>query len=510
MKHSLKLLAAAVVLALPVSSFAALSTTLYANGSTATTDSTATFASELMGSTTPTANTITSASSVLTASGKVGFGVSLNQTRYLLFKISNATFPVSTTSNLTFTSAAGAAASTAIAGGAEGDNYIIYQITGTAPTGGSGSGLVAADLFSLALSSLKVVDTNSPVKIKYSMYETAAAAVSGTDSGLLVSSSEIDLARFAPGFKVTSTPNTVYANVASSPKPYILFTTATGISTTSAATLASLSLSASAYNPVGATALTLATYLNSTSKFTLKGGSDLSPFNATLNGAGSALYLDATSANCAATATATGTVPATIATDNTATFTLGAALLTATGANGIDGTTAADVASICATVPATGAATSKAIVPQVFTLGTSGLVTSSLTVADVAGGELKRNGVILRAPLVSDSGPSAASINLVNLAATDTKYNVRCLYKGKAEKAGLQDQPLLAGQTKRLYSGTAGLGCPTYAGTPATAASAVEITVEAAAGTVNAVMARENATTGDIGISDMIGNTNGQ
>lgn len=507
MKHSLKLLAAAVVLALPVSSFAALSTTLYANGSTATADSTATFASELMGSTTPTANTITGASTVLTTSGKVGFGVSLNQTRYLLFKVSNATFPASTTSSLSFTTSGGAA-STAIAGGAEGDSYIIYQITGIAGTGtGAPSGLVAADLFSLALSSLKVVDTNSPVKIKYSMYETAAAAVSGTDSGLLVSSSEIDLARFAPGFKVTSTPNTVYANVASSPKPYTLFTTVGGVSTASAATLASLSLSASAYNPTGAAGLTLATYLNSTSKFTLKGGSDLSPFNATLNGAGSALYLDASSASCTAAATAATSVAAAVATDNTATFTLGS---TAFASAGIDGTLAADVASICATVPATGTATSKAIVPQVFTLGTSGLVTSSLTVADVAGGELKRNGVILRAPLVSDSGPSAASINLVNLAATDTKYNVRCLYKGKAEKAGLQDQPLLAGQTKRLYSGTAGLGCPTYAGTPATAASAVEITVEAAAGTVNAVMARENATTGDIGISDMIGNTNGQ
>ncbi len=490
MKHSLKLLAAAVVLALPTASFAGpITFTVPADATNYT------YAKELV---TTTTNILPgSAAGALTAtSPKLGFGVSINQTRYVRFDLSGGTYgSTAQTAGLSITDTAGTALTsqpgiTVIDGGASGDNYVIYQITA------SGSGLTASNGFTFQISSLLMTDTTVPVTVKYAMFETAAAAAQNAATGKLAeSAAPVVVAQTGNGLNMTVTEtalaNTPTANVTANPAYSIFKSLSAPNASTTVAEPSSVVVKLAALDPAtSALPADMSGFLGTAPKMTLSGASDLTAFKAT----GAAVSL-AVGTDC----TSTTSIPGTINADNTVTF-------SPTGANLLGSSTTATGLHLCMKVGSTPA---KAIAAQSFMLALD-TAKNGLVLGPQAAGQIKRNGLVLRAPFFSDAGTSAASINLANMTPTDIKFNVRCLYKGKVEKAGFQDQVLTGAQTKRLYTGTAaaGIGCPSYAGTPATSVSAIELTFETdGIGAVNGTVIRENATTGEVGMSEMTGNT---
>jgi hypothetical protein len=110
---------------------------------------------------------ISNASDLLNLEVKSGFGIS-SDARYIRVDVINGAF------NDTF-SVAGLAASTFFtsslaAGGSVGDNYIIVEVTASPAVG-------ADTVFTLQSTSFQWFDSAQPLKARYSLYDTAAAAV---------------------------------------------------------------------------------------------------------------------------------------------------------------------------------------------------------------------------------------------------------------------------------------------------------------------------------------------
>jgi hypothetical protein len=510
MKHSLKLLAAAVVLALPAASFAGPITF------DTPTDANITYAKELVTSTTDIKSNGV-ATALKAVSTKLGFGVSSAQTRYIRIDLTGGTFgsvgqstlaPVTATTasvataGLAITKSTGsdilpaAAGSTAtsltlIDGGNSGDNYAVYQLTA------GSAGLTANNGFEFQAASLLMADTATPVTVKYGMFETAAAAAQNAASGQLANSpTAVAIAKTDTGIGFEATQGKTAIASVTATTPYTTFLASSAVTTTQAM-LASFKTVNKALAPDTSATVTSSSYFGSTVKMKLEGATDLLAFAGTNNV--STIKLKAAPAvgnlSCSGADISTGV----IATDNTVSFSgiTPAQLETSGTPNSVE---------LCFTASGT-----KPIAAQAFTMSLD-TNKNGLVLGPVAAGQVKRDGLVLRAPFFADAGSYPASINLANMTPSNIKFNVRCLYKGKAEKAGFQDQVLTGAQTKRLYTGTAatGLGCPTYAGTPATAVSAIELIFETnTAGAVNGTVIRENATTGDVSMSDMTGNSNG-
>lgn len=139
------------------------------------------FASEL------TAANLTAGGAPVTVTGKINFGVSTGQLRYVRYDLSGATFATVvvaadlTTANQT---------PSVVLGGQVGDNFVVFEITAT------GAGILATQLNTWVPSAGNIkFATGTTVGVRYTLHETAVSAggtVSGganTNSGRLVDES---------------------------------------------------------------------------------------------------------------------------------------------------------------------------------------------------------------------------------------------------------------------------------------------------------------------------------
>lgn len=178
----------------------------------ATTD---TFASELNYA----ATTGTAISGATTVKTKLGFGVSSGQTRFIRIDLSGAKLAAAAAGgNVTNTTSAAVANQFAnvavVQGGAIGDTYVIYQVTGVA------AGHAATDLTSIAVPALNVTNANaSAVNVSYALYADAVAAANQTAGQSLSTQSGV-LFSFGTGIKFKVTTKTATATVADSYKKF--------------------------------------------------------------------------------------------------------------------------------------------------------------------------------------------------------------------------------------------------------------------------------------------------
>lgn len=453
MKHTMKLLAVAVATLSSTSAFA----TVDLDGDTLT-DVAKVFAQELVTNDT---TAIRGATDDIKVDVKAQFGISAGQSHYVRFDLGNGKFKTALDNRSLVSNSTDAPSITLVNGGGANSSYAIFQVT--AGTGG----LAQDDIFSLTPTDLSVTNKSSPIAITYSMYQTAADAVSGGSTGRLATKSG-DYVKFGSGLKLNATVNTTTADVTQLYKKFLAGKT--GTSTTLAEIgLVEFDADTTLKKPANGAALAFADLVAAGTKLTVT-GSDLS--------AASAISLSATG-DCAGALTA-GT--------NT----------TATTVDFVVNTTAVSASkAICFT-----AAGTNPIVAQDFTVGALVVPATGLTVANpasVALGSFKRDGTVLKAPFIQGAGSFGVFVNLANTSNNPAPYTVRCLSAtGTAAAVGTGGE-VPAKASKRL--GMAAIGCPAGQGF-----NSVEFTFSVPQGSVAGTVVRENASTGESSMSDMTGN----
>lgn len=456
MKHTMKLLAVAVATLSSTSAFA----TVDLDGVNPA-DVAKVFAQELVTNDT---TAIRGATDDIKVDVKAQFGISAGQSHYVRFDLGNGKFKTALTNSSLVSNSTGAPSITLVNGGGANSSYAIFQVT--AGTGG----LAQDDIFSLTPTDLSVTNKSSPIAITYSMYQTAADAVSGGSTGRLATKSG-DYVKFGSGLKLNATVNTTTADVTQLYKKFLAGKT--GTSTTLAEIgLVEFDADTTLKKPVGGAALAFADLVAAGTKLTVT-GSDLS--------AASAISLSS-SGDCSTTGTLT---PGTNTTATTVDFVVNTA--TAVSAS----------KAICFT-----AAGTNPIVAQDFTVGALVVPATGLTVANpasVALGSFKRDGTVLKAPFIQGAGSFGVFVNLANTSNNPAPYTVRCLSAtGTAAAVGTGGE-VPAKASKRL--GMAAIGCPAGQGF-----NSVEFTFSVPQGSVAGTVVRENASTGESSMSDMTGN----
>lgn len=162
------------------------------------------FASELTYSS---ATPLVGAAGQMSVTGKLGFGVSANATKFIRLTLANGTFK--TAAGALSVACATTVAGTIVQGGGVGDNYVIYQFT--APTGDC----TQAAIWTVGDSAAGyiVASNASPVTVRYNLHDTAVDAVNQTNS--LFAAGPVSLITFGPALNYALTPNTSTAEVTS-------------------------------------------------------------------------------------------------------------------------------------------------------------------------------------------------------------------------------------------------------------------------------------------------------
>ncbi len=135
------------------------------------------------------------------ATSLLGFGVASLNDRYIRFDLTNATFANAVLAGYLVNSVA--FLNTAVVqGGAVGDNYVIFQVTGAA------TGHAASEVLTLTLVGNLSVAAIANVGLTYSLHETAVSANGpGPASNVTrLYNTTGQLVRFAPAVTITSTP----------------------------------------------------------------------------------------------------------------------------------------------------------------------------------------------------------------------------------------------------------------------------------------------------------------
>lgn len=454
MKHTMKLLAVAVATLSSTSAFA----TVDLDGDTPT-NVAKVFAQELV--TNDTTKILPGIDNDITVNVKAQFGISAGQSHYVRFDLGNGKFKTALGNASLKSNSTGTPSITLVNGGGANSSYAIFQVT--AGTGG----LAQNDIFSLIPADLSVTNKSSPIAITYSMYQTAADAVSGGSTGRLATKSG-DYVKFGSGLKLNATVNTTTADVTQLYKKFLVGKTGTG-TTLAEIGLVEFDADTTLKNPATGDALAFADLVATGTKLTVT-GSDLS--------AASAISLSP-NGDC------TGTL---IAGTNK----------TATTVDFVVNTTAVSASkAICFTAAGTNPVTA-----QDFTVGASVVPVAGLTIANpasVALGSFKRDGTVLKAPFIQGAGSFGAFVNLANTSNNPAPYTVRCLSAtGTAAAVGTGGE-VPAKASKRL--GMAAIGCPAGQGF-----NSVEFTFAVPQGSVAGTVVRENASTGESSMSDMTGN----
>ncbi|APD87582.1 hypothetical protein BM527_16605 [Alteromonas sp. Mex14] len=176
-----KHIAVALAAAFSTSTFAAVNLDV-------TTSQTVVYASEVVVAGAATAEA-TNASNLLDVTTKLGFSIAADTSKYVRFDFTNAAF--ATGSTVSF-SVAGATVAVS-AGGAAGDDFVIYEVSADTADIGPGA------LVTLAASAYDI-STTAASTVQYRLYETATAAANATDATLKTASAEFtDLASASTG-----------------------------------------------------------------------------------------------------------------------------------------------------------------------------------------------------------------------------------------------------------------------------------------------------------------------
>ncbi len=496
MKHSLKLLAVAVALALPTASFAA--PTNIDMDDTTNANVPVKFAKELVKTTGTTITTLNPlgdsavdfSSNIVT--GKVGFGVNGGSQRYVRVTLTNAKFAGSvkptlqvkadvpagvTRLNNTGTAIADGdelvGATTAITGGNNGATYAIFQLQP-----GANFTVEDSDLFEIDIAAITALSTSADVKISYALYETASQASTNNTDTALHTIPAVTLAKFGTGLNFAV--NTAGVNTADVTTLYKEFTS--GSLGDSLAKIGTFDFGAVAetYLPDGATEVEVTDLVATPYSFTLT-GSDLS--------AAESVSLYQAGSNCAGTAISSVTAANFVS--NTATFNF------ATGSV----TDLAD-AEVCYT--ALSGDNAKPIAAQKFTLSTALTAVSGATLTTPTPftvGTFERDGTVLKAPFIQGVAGASTFVNFANGTGNDAPFTVRCLSAtGAAEMTTAEsaDNVVPANASKRYAVNK--LGCAAGAGY-----NAMEFIFAVPQGSVTGTVVRETSE-GSSGFSDMTGN----
>lgn len=405
----------------------------------------------------------------------LGFGVSINQLRYVRYDLTNAKFATALVGD---TAAPGdgdllvdnlipaAPADVAlVSGGTANSAFVIFQIT--ANTNYSPTATVD---FYPGDNGIKIVDKEASASIKYSLYETAADAVLGGASGLLASDNEV-MANITSGVTFTTVTNKNIADVTNLYKKF-LATGADAAETPLLANIGNVTFAAVAgvLNPTASAPLALADLVGGGTKLVLT-GVDLS--------AAAVLRLSDTT-DCAGIVTP---IVGSGLTATTANFQLGAAPI-------LPLVNRAVCFSANNTTP---------IKDQTFTIAADVVPAAATDTADKAAttlGTFEHDGTVLKAPVMAQIAGQSNYIQLSNMGINAAPYTVRCFAPSGAVTTGTAGT-VTAGNTAKLYM--SGLGC-------GAGSNSVEFTLAVPTGEVVGALVRQNTTTGDSAMDSLTGN----
>lgn len=176
-----KTIAVALAAAFSTSTFAAVDLDV-------ATSQTVVYASEVVVAGAATAEA-TNAGNLLDVTTELGFSIAADTSKYVRIDLTNAAF--ATGSTVTFTVAGATVAVSA--GGAAGDDFVIYEVSAdTADIGPDAVVTLAASAYDIS--------TTAASTVQYRLYETATAAANATDATLKTASAEFtDLASASTG-----------------------------------------------------------------------------------------------------------------------------------------------------------------------------------------------------------------------------------------------------------------------------------------------------------------------
>lgn len=391
----------------------------------------------------------------------LGFGVSNTQTRYIRYDLTNATLNTAANANdLTVATATVAL----VQGGGAGDNYAIFQITAGADYAANQA--ATFDLGSGASADgIKVTDKALPSRLTYSLYESAADAVTGGSSGRL-SNKSATIAGFSSGLAFTVATNTTTADVTTLYKNFKAGSGGFVAATT--ANIGDVTFNVNSNVKPDGTATAIGDLVAAGTKLILK-GSDLAAA-AVVNG----VYIS-TDAACGGVG-----VGPTGLTSTQVEFAIGASAQAGLGlcfeANGSTPIAAQDFTLEADVVPAPG--------------------TDTADRAAIAAGDFDRDGTVLKAPYMGGAAGQFTSVQMANMGNNDAPYTVRCFAPSGTDQPGIGGT-VPSGNTMDIYMNN--LGC--QAG-----ADAVEFTFAVPTGTVNGTLVRRNTTSGDSAFYSLTGN----
>jgi hypothetical protein len=370
----------------------------------------------------------------VTTTNRLGFGVSAGQTRYVRYDLTNAKFAAAVLPTaLTLDPVAN---NTVISqGGAANGTFVIFQITA------AGAGNAQSSAVGFNPGGLIVTDKSGSADVKYSLYESAAAAEQQLPAGLLATASG-SVASFPSGLSFAAKTNSTTAEVTSQ---YTQFnngvtTTIAKIGTVTYAPNQAV-VNPGTGNPLVAADMALFTAAGTKLVLT---GTDL-----TAAKAAQGLYLAAAGNTCDPFSGTAGTGR----TDTTVDFVIDA---NAVGTSPV------------APAPMTGrdicfaADGTTAIAAQDFTVGATVVAAAGSTTTDqaaISAGNFKRNGTVLKAAFADTTTASGVgmAVHMVNNGGIAADYTVRCLLPATSV-AGLPGS--IPANTARRESVTRGLGCP--------------------------------------------------
>lgn len=431
-----------------------------------------TYASELVvaGTTALTGNTID-------VTATVGFGVVINQTRFVRMTLTNGKFATAVANgDLTF---GGVAAGNiqVVQGGAIGDSFVIYQID--ADVAVAQTATVAFALGSGV--GVTMTSATSPVQVAYALYEDAPSAAAGTASGRLNISNTAaqTVANVGTGLEFSTVQTTTTVDVSAANGAYTLFLAGGAGTSTTVAQIGTVTLGAKAgvLDP-GTGVDVLYTALVAAGTKLVVAADDLAAAvdPATVS---TGLFLSA-GANCGIAGTA-GTAR------------------TATTVEFVTNTTALAGNALCFTVPG---GNTTAIPTQSFTAAADLTAAAGSTAADfgaTAAGQFERNGTVLKAAFAeTPNGSYSGTVNLANTSSSAAAFTTSCLTTtGRvAGNAG----SVAANSASRFGIGSAaGLGCPSNT-------RGVELTFAVPTGNVIGSVVRQDASTGQAAFDGMVGN----
>lgn len=420
---------------------------------------------------------VANATTPLTASAldvqhTLGFGVSQSQTRYIRYDLGNATIFGTLTAGALSIAANSSAPSVEVAqGGGPNSTFVIFQITANEATPASAG--VDFCLASCGSGGIKVVNKASPATISYSLYETAAAAVSGGEAGRLASKTG-SIATFPTGLVFSTTRNQTIVDVSATPI-YTKFTgggVPDGFKTTLLAAIGKVTVlpAMGVVQPTGSQ-VQLSNLLAAGTKLVVSGNMDsaLTTPNKVFIG----------SSDCSGVSNANSGITA-----------LSAQITT----------NALELADQNVCFQTNGTTT---IAEGSYTIALDVVAAPSSNTQDPAStglGSFKRNGTTLRVPFMNSFKGQLPFVQVQNTSNGNAPFTVTC-YGTAATVPGKTGLAVPALRT-RAFGVVGGLGCPSTT-------TAVDLVFSVVPGSVNGMAVLQNQTSGDAGMTNTIGNTIG-